>query len=73
VHWVIGGSVDEYMVGNPLGFGTEATAKVAQVPTRLTRFPAEAQNLVMQAGYAQADAALRASGLSGLIEAKPSV
>lgn len=59
-------------VGNPLAFGGDATSKAAQVATRLTRFPAQVQNLVMKAGYAQADAALRSSGLPGLPDSAPS-
>ncbi|HEV2898624.1 MAG TPA: patatin-like phospholipase family protein [Pseudaminobacter sp.] len=65
VHWGIGLGVDSYKGGNPLSFSRGATQTAAQVPTRLTRLPAEMRNLIMKAGYAHADAALRASGLLG--------
>ena len=63
VYWGIGAPVESYKVGNPLAFDAVDTNKAAQVKTRLTRYPEEVQNLVMKAGYAQADAALRASNL----------
>jgi NTE family protein len=72
VYWGIGAAVDSYGIGNPLAFDAEATSKAAQVKTRLTRYPSQVQNLVMMAGYAQADAALRASGLPGLLDCAPS-
>lgn len=72
VYWGIGASVDFYKVGNPLAFDADSTAKAALVKTRLTRFPAEVQNLVMMAGYAQADAALSASDLALPVQSDPS-
>ncbi len=71
VYWGIGEPVDAYAVGNPLGFSSEATASAAKVATRLTRFSRDVQNLVMKAGYAHADAAVRASALSGLPDRAP--
>ena len=72
VYWGVGAPVDSYGAGNPLGFDADATSKAAQVKTRLTRFAARVQNLVMMAGYAQADAALRSSKLPGLLDCAPS-
>jgi len=72
VYWGIGASVDSYKVGNPLAFDAAETAKAAQIKTRLTRFPAQVQNLAIMAGYAQADAALRASDLALLAQGDPS-
>jgi len=70
-YWGIGEPVDNYGAGNPPGFSAEATKQAAVVPTRLTRFSDGVQNLVMKAGYAHADAALRTSGLPDLIDSKP--
>lgn len=65
VHWGIGRGVADYKNGNPLEFSDEATKSASRVATRLTRLPAEVQNLVMKAGYAHTDAALRASHFLG--------
>lgn len=71
VYWGINDSVDTYKVGNPLDFAKVDSDIAAAVPTRLTRYPAGIQRLVMRAGYAHADAALRASSLRGLVSLPP--
>lgn len=63
VYWGIGEPVDSYQVGNPLGFTSSQTQDAASVPTRLTRYPVETRVRILRAGYAHADAALRASQL----------
>jgi len=63
VYWGIGESVDTYKVGNPLGFTSAQTQRTAAVATRLTRYPIETRVRILRAGYAHADAALRASQL----------
>ena len=67
----IGEPVENYGVGNPLAFSSELTKQAASVATRLTKFPNEVQDLVMKAGYAQADAALRASKVERLLDCPP--
>ena len=65
--WGIGEGVASYGVDNSLGF-TEADSKLAaSVKTRLKRFPHPVQQIVMRAGYAHADAALRKSGLGSML------
>jgi NTE family protein len=71
VYWGVGEPVESYKVGNPLEFPSEATQQAASVATRLTKFPNDVQNLLMKAGYAQADAALRASSIGHLIDCPP--
>ena len=71
VYWGVAEPVDNYQVGNPLQFTSESTKSAASVATRLKRFPNEVQNLLMQAGYAQADAALRASNIGQMIARPP--
>jgi NTE family protein len=44
-----------------LGFPAEMTRRASMVPTRLTRFRKETRALLLRAGYAHTDAALRAS------------
>ena len=63
VSWSIGEGVAAHGAGDPLGFSAEDTRHAAEVPTRLKRFPGRVQALVMRAGYAHADAAIRGSGL----------
>jgi NTE family protein len=63
VYWGIGEPVDTYNVGNPLGFTSSQTQNAASVPTRLTKYPVETRIRILRAGYAHADAALRASRL----------
>ena len=70
IYWGIGVPVAAYDVGNPLDFDLQATQRSAHVATRLTRFPADIQNLIIKAGYAQTDASLRASRLPALIASK---
>jgi NTE family protein len=72
VYWGIGEPIASYNVGNPLGFGADETRQAAEVPTRLTRYPAVTRRLIMRAGYAHADAALRASKVPMPVEAKAS-
>lgn len=68
VYWGIGDPVASYQIGNPLDFGASETRRAAEVPTRLTRYPRVTQLLIMRAGYAHADAALRASKVQMPIE-----
>src|SRR6266550_157325 len=49
-----------------------STELATAVPTRLTRYPSRTQNLIMRAGYAHADAAIRASNLGALVAHAPS-
>jgi NTE family protein len=63
VYWGIGEPVDSYGVDNLLNFSSTETNLVAEVPTRLTRYSAEIRTRILRAGYAHADAALRASGI----------
>jgi NTE family protein len=60
-YWSIGEPVATYNTGNPLGFTSAETRQAAEVPTRLSRYPVETRTLIMRAGYAHVDAALRAS------------
>ncbi|MCW2276538.1 NTE family protein [Rhodoblastus acidophilus] len=71
VYWGVGEPVENYGVGNPLEFSSDSTKQAASVATRLTRFPNEVQDLMMKAGYAQADAALRASKVGRLNDCQP--
>jgi NTE family protein len=63
VYWGISEPVETYQVGNPLGFSSSQTRQAAAVATRLTRYPIETRVGILRAGYAHADAALRASQL----------
>jgi len=60
-YWGIGEPVATYNIGNPLGFTSAETRQAAEVPTRLSRYPVETRALIVRAGYAHVDAALRAS------------
>jgi NTE family protein len=71
-YWGIGESVDSYGIGNPLGFGASETKLAAEVPTRLTRYPVDVRVRIMRAGYAHADAALRASKITLPVSSGPS-
>jgi NTE family protein len=72
VYWGVGEPVDIYRVGNPLNFTAEETRQAAAVPTRLTRYSVSVRTCVLRAGYAHADAALRASKLMIPINTPPS-
>jgi NTE family protein len=72
VYWGVGEPVDAYHVGNPLNFTSAETRQAAQVPTRLTRYPAPVRTCVLRAGYAHADAALRAAKIVIPINTAPS-
>jgi NTE family protein len=63
-YWGIGTPVDNYRNGNPLDFSAEMTHRASIVPTRLTRFDKETRTLIVQAGYAHAEAAISASRIS---------
>lgn len=52
-----------YGVGNPLAFRSSETHHAAAVVTRLTRYSIETRRRLIRAGYAHADAALRAGKL----------
>ena len=71
-YWGIGDPVDSYRIGNPLGFGADETRHAAEVPTRLTRYTPTTRLLIMRAGYAHADAALRGSKVQMPLETKAS-
>ncbi|MDR7038803.1 NTE family protein [Methylobacterium sp. BE186] len=71
VSWGIGEGVEAHGPDNPLGFSEADTKRAAAVKTRLKRFPDEIQEVVMRAGYAHADAALRKSGLA-IVPSTPS-
>ena len=71
IYWDINDAVDTYGCGNPLHFSKESTELVAAVPTRLTRYSSTTQNLIIQAGYAHADAGIRASNLGALVAHAP--
>jgi NTE family protein len=71
VYWGIGEPVDTYRVGNPLNFTSPRTRQAAEVPTRLTRYPVPIRTLVLRAGYAHSDAALRASKINIPINSSP--
>lgn len=64
VYWGISEPVETYRVGNPLDFSSSETEQVAVVPTRLTKYPIHTRARILRAGYAHADAALRASRLN---------
>ena len=72
VYWGIDEPVDTYQVGNPLGFSALETRRAAAVETRLTRYPAETRVRILRAGYAHADAALRASKVQIPVSVPPS-
>ncbi|RQH12693.1 patatin-like phospholipase family protein [Bradyrhizobium sp. RP6] len=67
VYWGINDPVAAYNVGNPLDFTKADSDIAAAAPTRLTRYPTDTQKLIVRAGYAHADAALRASSLRDLM------
>ncbi|WP_281287326.1 patatin-like phospholipase family protein [Methylobacterium terricola] len=71
VSWGIGEGVTAHGPDNPLGFSEADTRRAAAVKTRLKRFPREIQEVVMKAGYAHADAALRRSSLT-IVPSTPS-
>lgn len=60
-YWGIADTVDFYGRQNVLAYPADKSREAAQVPTRLTRYRREIRINVMRAGYAHADAALRAS------------
>jgi NTE family protein len=72
VYWGLGEPVATYHVGNPLGFSADETRHTAEVPTRLTRYSPVTRLLIVRAGYAHADAALRASKVKIPVEAEAS-
>jgi NTE family protein len=72
VYWGIGEPVASYQIGNPLGFDADETRQAAEVPTRLTRYRPVTRLQIIRAGYAQADAALRASKVQIPLEAEVS-
>ena len=63
-YWGIGAPVAGYAVGNPLEFSAEMTRRASIIPTRLTRFSKQTRALLVKAGYAHTDAALRASRIT---------
>jgi NTE family protein len=60
-YWGIREPVASYGITNDLGFTAEQTRQAAEVETRLTRYPLATRVNIIRAGYAHADAALRAS------------
>jgi NTE family protein len=71
IYWGIGQDVDSYKIGNPLNFSSKETGVAAAVKTRLKRFPKDVRTAVLRAGYAHADAALTASGITVPVTAPP--
>jgi NTE family protein len=71
-YWGIGESVESYKIGNPLNFSSDETGQAAGVPTRLTKYPMATRILIIRAGYAHADAALRASNINLPVSSVPS-
>ena len=72
VYWGIGSRWTRIRWTIPSGFGADESQQAAEVPTRLTRYSSATRMLIMRAGYAHADAALRASKLQVLVETTPS-
>ncbi|MBR0716425.1 patatin-like phospholipase family protein [Bradyrhizobium liaoningense] len=70
-YWGIGEPVASYGVGDELRFTAEQTRQAAEVPTRLTKYPLNARVNIVRAGYAHADAALRASRIPLPVASKP--
>jgi NTE family protein len=70
-YWGIGEPVASYGIANDLGFTTEQTRQAAEVETRLTRYPLATRVNIIHAGYAHADAALRASKIPLPNSSKP--
>ena len=60
-YWGIAEPIASYGIANDLGFTAEQTRQAAEVETRLTRYPLATRMNIIRAGYAHADAALRAS------------
>jgi NTE family protein len=71
-YWGIAEPVESYGRENPLGFSLMDTQRSAAVPTRLIKYPAEIRELILRAGYAHCDAALRASKIPLPAACKPS-
>jgi NTE family protein len=60
-YWGINEPIDNYGIGNDLAFTAAQTRQAAEVATRLTKYPLETRKLIVRAGYAHADVALRSS------------
>lgn len=59
-YWGIRSAIDAYDVADPLPCPSEATQRLARLPTRLDAVPALVQQRLINWGYASADASLRA-------------
>jgi NTE family protein len=70
-YWSIADPVASYGIDNELSFTAEQTKQAAEVATRLTRYPIATRENILRAGYAQADAALRASKIALPNSSKP--
>jgi NTE family protein len=62
-YWSIDTPIGAYGLPESLPLSADSTARVATMRTRLNPFTAEEIELLLQAGYAGADASLRARGL----------
>ncbi|BCH27820.1 patatin-like phospholipase family protein [Mesorhizobium sp. L-8-3] len=62
--WSIDTPISAYGVPNAVAFADEATGRAATIRTRLNRFSPSEIGLLLQAGYAGADASLRARGIA---------
>jgi NTE family protein len=71
-YWGIAEPVESYGRENPLGFSRMDTQRSAAVFTRLTKYPAEIRELILRAGYAHCDAALRAGKIPLPVACQPS-
>jgi NTE family protein len=63
-YWEIDAPISSYGVSDALKMSDEACRAAAATRTRLNPFSVDEQRLLMQAGYAGADASLRARGLA---------
>lgn len=63
-YWSIDASSSQYGLGDALPFSGQDAASAASLRTRLNPFSKAEQDLLLKAGYAGADASLRARGLA---------
>jgi NTE family protein len=64
-YWSIDTPISAYAVPDAMTLAADATARAATMRTRLNPFTADEIELLVQAGYAGADASLRSHGLAG--------
>lgn len=63
VYWDIGTAPGQYGIGHPLALSREEARQAAELRTRLNPLNCVEQRLLIRAGYAGADAALKARGV----------